>query len=105
MTTDLLALHPMSLLALAGMAVGTYLTRISGFLLLGHLRPQGRFGAALDALPGAVLIALVAPQVAAGGMLMWAASAVTVVAARRLPTLLAILAGVATLLLLRWVVA
>jgi uncharacterized membrane protein len=89
-----------NVLAIVAMAAVTYLTRISG-MLLGDLLPRaGRFRHALDALPAAVLTAVIAPAVTAGPAEM-IAGAVTVLAATRLPMLGAIATGMASTALLR----
>ena len=52
--------------AILAMALATYATRIAGFLV-GHLLPaSGPLRRALDALPVAVLTALIAPVVLSG---------------------------------------
>jgi uncharacterized membrane protein len=53
--------------AILGMALVTYLTRAGGLWLIGWLSPGVRLRRALAALPGALLVSLIAPAVAAGG--------------------------------------
>jgi uncharacterized membrane protein len=78
------------------LAVGTYGTRIIGDVVLSRIpRLDPRAEAALDAVPAAVLGALVAPVVLATGVAETVAAALTVLAALRLsmvPTL--VVAGV-----------
>jgi len=57
-----------SLLAIVGMAAVTYLTRISGLLLGDRLRSNPRFDAVLAALPGTILVSLIAPGILAAGI-------------------------------------
>jgi uncharacterized membrane protein len=50
-----------TLLAIIGMALATYLTRIAGLWLLQLANVRGRARSAMDALPPAVLMAVIAP--------------------------------------------
>jgi uncharacterized membrane protein len=88
------------LLAIVAMAVATYATRIGGMLLGGYLPKTGRVRQALDALPAAVLTAVIAPAVIAGSPEMIAA-ALTLLAALRLPMLVAVLVGMGSVATLR----
>lgn len=83
------------------MAVVTYLTRISGLALKGRLNVSPRAQAALDAIPPAVLVAVIAPSLLATGWQETAASVVTIAAATRLPLIATVGIGVATIVLLR----
>jgi uncharacterized membrane protein len=96
-----MTVDPTTLAAILGMAVVTYLTRISGLFLVGRLRLQGRLKAAFDAAPPAVLTAVIAPMVLATGWPETAAALVTALAATRLPLLATILVGVAAVVALR----
>lgn len=49
-------------------ALATYGLRISGLLLAERLPTKGRFKAFMDALPGTLLLSLIAPGVAASGL-------------------------------------
>jgi uncharacterized membrane protein len=89
-----------NLLAIVAMAVATYATRLGGMLLGGYLPKTGRVRQALDALPAAVLTAVIAPAVIAGRAEMIAAAA-TLLAALRLPLVVAVLVGVASVAILR----
>jgi uncharacterized membrane protein len=89
-----------NLLAVIAMAVATYATRIGGMLLGGYLPKTGRVRQALDALPAAVLTAVIAPAVIAGSAEMIAA-ALTVLAALRLPMIVAVLVGMGSVAILR----
>ncbi len=88
------------LLAILVMAVATYATRIGGMLLGGYLPKTGRVRQALDALPAAVLTAVIAPDVMAGSAEMIAA-ALTLLAALRLPMIVAVLVGMGSVAILR----
>src|SRR3990167_8357976 len=86
-----------------GMAVVTYLTRISGFYLISRVKVSGRLEAFLNAIPGAVLVSIVAPVVLASGPAESVASLATGLTAwksRSLP--LAMIVGIVVVWLLRW---
>ena len=96
-----MTLDPMTLLAIVGMAVVTYLTRIAGLFLAGRFAMHGRAKAAFDAIPPAVLVAVIAPTALATGWPETASAAVTALVATRLPLLATIALGVATVVALR----
>jgi uncharacterized membrane protein len=89
--------------AILVMAVLTYATRVAGIFLAGRLRLSGRAKAAFDAIPPAVLVAVIAPVALATGVVETVAAAVTGIAATRLPLLGTIATGVAAVVLLRLV--
>lgn len=92
------------ILAILGMAVATYATRVSGFYLLRGLNMTGRAKAALDALPPAILMAVIAPVVLATGIAETVAAAITAAAAyMKLPLVVVIVIGVASVVGLRLV--
>jgi uncharacterized membrane protein len=91
-----------SIAAILAMTAATYLTRAAGFWMMGHVPITARVRRMLDALPGCVLIAILAPMVARSGVPGIAA----VVVAATLMTLwrnefLAVLAAIATVAGLR----
>ena len=89
-------------IAIVGMGLATYATRVSGFYLLRGMNVSGRFKAALDALPPAVLMAVIAPVILTTGIAETIAAVVTAVAAYfRLPLALCILIGIASVVALR----
>lgn len=90
-----------TLLVIIGMALATYLTRIAGLWLLQLANVRGRARSAMDALPPAVLMAVIAPTVLATGLAERLAAAITVIAAFRLPLLVAVASGVASVVALR----
>lgn len=93
-----------ALLAIIGMGVATYLTRVSGFYLLRGLNVSGPMKAALDALPPAVLMAVIAPVILTTGWAESIAAAITALAAFvRLPLTLTIIIGIVSVVLLRMV--
>jgi branched chain amino acid efflux pump len=92
---------PAILLTILAMALITYGTRIAGLLLADRLALRGRAKAAFDAIPPAVLIAVIAPTALATGWPETAAAAITMVAALRLPLLATIAVGVVAVVVLR----
>jgi uncharacterized membrane protein len=96
MTLDLATLA-----AIAGMAIVTYLNRVSGLVLVRFVHVKGRAKAALDALPAAILMAVIAPMVLVTGAGRDGRSVITVIAALRLPLLAAVAIGVVSVVALR----
>jgi len=92
----------MTFLAIAGMGLATYATRLSGFYLIRGLPTFGRLKAALDALPPAVLMAVIAPVILTTGLAETLAAAITAVAAFfRLPLAVTIVIGIVSVVALR----
>jgi len=96
-----MTVDPLTLAAIVVMAVATYFTRVTGFLVAGRLRLEGRAKAAFDAIPPAVLVAVIAPTALATGWPETAAAGVAAVAATRLPILATIALGVVAVVILR----
>jgi uncharacterized membrane protein len=92
---------PASVAAILGMAAVTYLTRIAGVLVGDRLVVRGRAKAAFDAIPPAVLMAVIAPSALATGWRETLAATIAAVAATRLPLLAVVAVGVATVVGLR----
>jgi uncharacterized membrane protein len=89
------------ILLIIALAVATYFTRIGGYLILSRFGTLGpRTTAALDAVPAAVMTAIVAPMALSGAAEALAATA-TVIAALRLPIHATLLVGAGTVVLLR----
>lgn len=91
-----------NLLAILAMAAATYATRAGGLWIARRLPSTGRFRAALEALPAAVLTAVIAPAALAGPAEATAAI-VTILAASRLPLIGVVAVGVAAVVMLRQV--
>lgn len=92
-----------TLLAIIGMGLATYTSRISGLLLMRGIVVQGRLKAALDAVPPAVLMAVITPTVFMTGKAEALAGVATAVAAFfKLPLLVTIFAGVASVVMFRY---
>jgi uncharacterized membrane protein len=93
-----------TILAILGMALATYATRVSGLYLMRGVVVKGRLKAALDALPPAILMAVIAPTILTTGFAETIAAALTATAAfMRLPLVVTILIGVISVVLLRMV--
>ncbi|MFW5935516.1 MAG: AzlD family protein, partial [Halolamina sp.] len=75
------------------MALLTYLTKAGGFWLLGHVDPSNRLEAGLSVLPGAIIVAIVGPELVSGGPTVWLGGATVVLLTRRTGSLLAALVG------------
>jgi uncharacterized membrane protein len=89
-------------LTIAGMALITFLLRAGGYWLMGLVPLTPRVRRGLEALPGAVLISLVAPAVVAGGWLGALCVAVTATVMRLTKRdFLAVFAGMALAALVR----
>jgi uncharacterized membrane protein len=90
-----------SLAAIVAMALVTYATRIAGFFIADRLALSGRAKAAFDAIPPAVLVAVIAPSALATGWAETVAALITALAATRLPLLGTVAVGVVAVVLLR----
>jgi uncharacterized membrane protein len=89
-------------LAILGMGLATYGTRLAGYWLLQGRTIKGRFLVALEAVPPAILTAVIAPAVFMEGPASMLAGATTLISALlRLPLLVTIGIGVASVALLR----
>ncbi|OJY35979.1 MAG: hypothetical protein BGP06_19285 [Rhizobiales bacterium 65-9] len=89
------------LLAIIVMGAVTYLTRVVGFLLPSTLALSPRAQAAFDAIPPAVLVAVIAPTALATGWRETLAALICVAAAARLPLLGVVGVGVVAIVALR----
>jgi uncharacterized membrane protein len=84
--------------------LATYGTRLAGYWLLQGRPVTGRFKAAMDAVPPAILVSVIAPTVFLGGTPNMIAGAMTSAAALlRFPLLATIAVGVVTTALARLV--
>ena len=102
--SEIFSVHLTTFLAIIGMGIATYSTRLSGLLLMRGVVVQGRLKAALDAVPPAVLMAVITPAVFMDGKAELAAGVVTAMAAYfRLPLLIVILVGMVSVVGLRFV--
>lgn len=90
-----------TLLAILAMAAATIFTRVSGLVLIRYVEIDQRRRTAIEAIPPAVLMAVIAPTAFATGWAETLACAATAIAATRLPMLASVVIGVATVALLR----
>jgi len=98
-----LTIHGNVLLAVLAMAGITYATRIAGLFFARNLALSARARAAFEAIPAAVLIAVIAPMLVATGKAETGAAIITIVAATRLPLLAVVAVGVVSVVALRLV--
>lgn len=96
-----MTVDPIVLATIIAMAAVTYLTRIAGVFLAGRLALKGRAKAAFDAIPPAVLVAVIAPMALATGWRETLAALITAAVATRLPLIATIAVGVAAVVALR----
>lgn len=84
------------------MVVVTVLTRIGGFWLLNRLEISDRVEAGLSVLPGAIVVAILSPEILARGPVEWTAAGLTaIVMARTENILIALCVGILTVIVLR----
>jgi branched chain amino acid efflux pump len=89
-------------LAIAGMAIATYATRAGGFAFMRFMKVRGRAKAALDAMPAAILMSVIAPTVLTTGVAETIAAAITTGAAMlRLPLIAVVIVGMVSVVTLR----
>lgn len=89
-------IDPATLATIVAMGLATYLTRVAGYWLVRRFTLSGRVQAGLEAVPGAILIALIAPAAFATGIAESAAAAIALmVAVLRWPMLVALIASAA----------
>jgi uncharacterized membrane protein len=89
-----MTLDPHTLLAILAMAVATVLTRIGGLVLIRFVTIGQKQKRALEAIPPAVLMAVIAPTALVTGPAETLATVATALVATRLPLLAAVAAGV-----------
>ncbi|MEO3428034.1 AzlD domain-containing protein [Pelagibius sp. CAU 1746] len=94
-------LDPLSLAAILAMAASTYFTRIFGYWLVRRRTVTGRMASALEAVPGAILTAIIAPMAFATGAAESGAALLTVLLALRLPLIVAVAGGCLAVVALR----
>lgn len=94
-------IDPLVLLTIVLMACATYLTRICGYLVLRNRSLSPRATAVMEAAPGCVLIAVIAPHFVSSNPADLAALALTLLAATRFSMLPTVIIGVASAGLLR----
>ena len=96
-----MSIDPINFAAILAMGALTYFTRILGFLIADRLPKSGPVRVALDALPPAVLVAVIAP-ILMSGPIEAISGLMVLVLALRLPLLATVATGVAVTALLRF---
>lgn len=89
------------LMAILAMTVATLATRFAGLFVPAGFARRGRLKAAFQAMPVAVLAAIIAPAVLATGWPESLAAALTVAVALRMPLIAAVVTGVVAAAVLR----
>ncbi|MXV63557.1 AzlD domain-containing protein [Natronorubrum sp. JWXQ-INN-674] len=102
MIDNALSLDPLVVGVILAMAAVTVLTKVGGIWVVRRIELSDRLEAGLNVLPGAIVIAVLGPELAAGGPAEWgAAGLVLVVMWRTENILLALVAGVAAVVAFR----
>ena len=99
-----MTVDPATLLTFLGMMAVTYAGRIGGYWLVRRYPVGPRLRTGLEAVPLAVLTAIIAPTVLATGPAESLAALATLLLAWRMPVLIAMLGGVAAVVLLRAII-
>lgn len=98
----MLQLDAATVTMILALGVTVYATRLAGFWLLQGRKLSGRYKASIDAVPAAILTAVIAPTVFLSGPAEILAGALTLFAAlMRLPLLVVIAIGMASVAVLR----
>lgn len=90
------------ILTIVAMAIVTYLTRVLGYLALRNRTVSPALQSVMEAAPGCVLIAVIAPKFASGHPADLAALAITVFAATRYSILPVVLIAILATGILRY---
>lgn len=100
-----LSLDPLVVGVIVGMAVVTFVTKTGGLWVLSRIDVSDRLEAGISVLPGAIVVAILAPELADGGPPEWIAAGVTAVVMWRTGNiLLTLCVGIAAVVVLRSVV-
>ena len=92
------------ILAIIGAALVTYGLRLGGLLLASRLPQNGGFRRFMDALPGTILLSLVAPGIVSAGPLGGFAAAATALCAWKTKNVLAaMVVGMTIVAMGRWI--
>lgn len=87
---------------IVGMSVVTYATKAGGLWLLSRINVSDRTESGLEMLPGAIIISILGPELTSAGPAEWSAAVVVLfVMWRSENVLLALLCGIAAVLLFR----
>lgn len=95
-------LDPLTVGTILAMAVATYVTKAGGLWVLDRITLSERSEAGLEALPGGIIVAILAPRLVDGDPATWVgAAAVVAVAARTDNVVVSLLVGFVVVLALR----
>lgn len=95
-------LNPLTVGTILAMALATYVTKAGGLWVLGRTTLSDRAETALEALPGGIIVAILAPRLLDGDPATWvAAAAVVLVAYKTENVLLSLVVGFVLVLVLR----
>lgn len=95
-------LDPFVVSVILGMAAVTVVAKLGGLWVLSRFEVSDRIEAGVSVLPGAIVVALLGPELANGGPPEWAATAVTIAVMGRTGNIvLALVAGVAAIVVFR----
>ncbi|WP_336343151.1 AzlD family protein [Halalkalicoccus ordinarius] len=93
--SEALSLDPLVVGVVLAMAVVTFVTKVGGLWLLSRFEVSDRLESGISVLPGAIVIAILGPELAEGGPAEWAAAGLTLLVMWRTGNiLLALIAGV-----------
>ena len=96
------SLDPLVVGVILGMAAITLVTKVGGLWVLSQFEVSDRLEAGITVLPGAIVVAILAPELAAGGPAEWAAAgAAGLVMWRTENILLTLCVGVAAVIAFR----
>jgi len=92
-----------SLITILGMAIATYITRASGFYIASRFKMTPKLRAALNAVPAAIIVSIVAPQLKDGGLSeILSAIIVVFLAVKQKGLIICLLAGLAAINIFRY---
>ncbi|WP_081655501.1 AzlD family protein [Halopiger goleimassiliensis] len=92
---DALSLDPFVVGVVVAMAAVTALTKVGGIWLVRHVELSDRLEAGMEVLPGAIVIAILGPELAEGGPAEWAAAGLVLLVMHRTGNiLLSLIVGV-----------
>lgn len=95
-------LDPLTVGTILAMAMATYVTKAGGLWVLDRVAISERTEAGLEALPGGIIVAILAPRLLEGDPATWVAAAVVVMVAHRTENvLLSLVIGFGLVLVLR----
>lgn len=90
-------------LTILGLGAASFAIRLSGYVLALRLPRQGAWARGMEALPGCLIVALVALMMLKGGLVEWVAGAAALLVAARTRNLpVSMLAGMAVVAGLRF---